>query len=577
MGCICGKTSAIEDIRESPKERQLNKGSSELRVPRGTSSRREESFRVKQRPGTGDVRVGLVDKKVNGSRRVRDEHSEKKRENSEVVIANHPGMGSVPKAIEGEQVAAGWPSWLAVVAGEAIKGWLPRRADAFEKLDKIGQGTYSSVYKARDLIHKKVVALKRVRFDNLDPESVKFMAREIIVLRRLDHPNIIKLEGLVTSRTSCSLYLVFEYMEHDLTGLASIPGIKFTEPQIKCYMQQLLSGLDHCHSRGVLHRDIKGLMETLLSIDPAHRGTAACALKSEFFTTKPFSCEPSSLPKYPPSKEIDAKLRDEEARRQGAAAGARDQETRGPKEPRSIPASGANAELVESMKRRQGYSNRQSHSELFNFHQEEAASGFPIDRPRQSQAVKAVGKDLPDHIPKRATHSGPLVPGVGWTKAGKKYDDISIVSTRADLSTLSGLVASRTVLTEEGQDKLASSRPETTNLVSRLSESYEELEPTRKEDRKRHTHSNAGSHLMENGRASTKPIVNGYGTKGNKIHFSGPLLVPSDNVDQMLKEHDRQIQEAARRARHEKRLGKVQAQVMQIAGNPIHVSSRRAG
>lgn len=97
---------------------------------------------------------------------------------------------------------------------------------------QIGQGTYSNVYKARDLTHMKVVALKRVRFDNMDPESVKFMAREILVLRRLDHPNIIALEGLVTSRTSCSLYLVFEYMEHDLMGLASLPGVKFSEPQV---------------------------------------------------------------------------------------------------------------------------------------------------------------------------------------------------------------------------------------------------------------------------------------------------------------------------------------------------------
>lgn len=58
------------------------------------------------------------------------------------------------------------------------------------------------------------------------------MAREIIILRRLDHPNIIKLEGLITSQMSRSLYLVFEYMEHDLTGLATRPGIKFSEPQV---------------------------------------------------------------------------------------------------------------------------------------------------------------------------------------------------------------------------------------------------------------------------------------------------------------------------------------------------------
>lgn len=97
---------------------------------------------------------------------------------------------------------------------------------------QIGQGTYSSVYKARDLKTGKVVAMKKVRFVNMDPESVRFMAREIHVLRKLDHPNVMKLEGLVTSRVSGSLYLVFEYMEHDLAGLAASPKIKFTEPQV---------------------------------------------------------------------------------------------------------------------------------------------------------------------------------------------------------------------------------------------------------------------------------------------------------------------------------------------------------
>lgn len=97
---------------------------------------------------------------------------------------------------------------------------------------QIGQGTYSNVYKARDILTGKIVAMKKVRFDNMEPESVKFMAREINILRRLDHPNIVKLEGLVTSRMSCSLYLVFEYMEHDLAGLIASPSIKFSIPQV---------------------------------------------------------------------------------------------------------------------------------------------------------------------------------------------------------------------------------------------------------------------------------------------------------------------------------------------------------
>lgn len=88
------------------------------------------------------------------------------------------------------------------------------------------------MFRARDNETGKIVALKKVRFDNFEPESVRFMAREIMILRRLDHPNIIKLEGLITSRLSCSIYLVFEYMEHDITGLLSSPDIKFNESQV---------------------------------------------------------------------------------------------------------------------------------------------------------------------------------------------------------------------------------------------------------------------------------------------------------------------------------------------------------
>lgn len=97
---------------------------------------------------------------------------------------------------------------------------------------QIGQGTYSTVFKARELETGRIVALKKVRFENYEPESVRFMAREIMILRRLNHPNIVKLEGIITARLSSSLYLVFEYMEHDLAGLSSAPDIKFSASQV---------------------------------------------------------------------------------------------------------------------------------------------------------------------------------------------------------------------------------------------------------------------------------------------------------------------------------------------------------
>ncbi|KAK1395605.1 putative serine/threonine-protein kinase [Heracleum sosnowskyi] len=159
---------------------------------------------------------------------------------------------------EYELIAAGWPSWMVKDAGEAFKGWVPRKEQSFLKLAIIGEGAYSIVYRALDLEQGKIVALKKIKFKNLKPKTIRFMAREIAILRRLDHPNIIKLEGLVAAEDSCHFYLVLEHMEYDLVGLASLRGLKFREPQVKRFMKQLFSGLDYCHRQGILHRDLKG-------------------------------------------------------------------------------------------------------------------------------------------------------------------------------------------------------------------------------------------------------------------------------------------------------------------------------
>lgn len=122
MGCVCGKLSRkVKDRRDGEKKRELDKGASAV------SSKREKSFRVKEKSENGDIRVGSLDRKPNGSKRVGDDHCEKVKGKLEVV----------PKAMEGELIAAGWPSSLAAVAGEAINGWIPRKADTFEKLDKV--------------------------------------------------------------------------------------------------------------------------------------------------------------------------------------------------------------------------------------------------------------------------------------------------------------------------------------------------------------------------------------------------------------------------------------------------------
>ncbi|KAI3962331.1 hypothetical protein MKX01_005333 [Papaver californicum] len=153
-----------------------------------------------------------------------------------------------------------WPSWLSPIPTDAIKGWNPRSSNSFEILHKIGQDSRCQVFKGRDIMTGKIVALKKIKLYTWEPEYVEKMAEEILVLRRLDsHPNVMKLEGLVLIHEEpFSLYLIFEYMEHNLADLIITQQIKFTEPQVKCYMHQLLLGLEYCHSRGVVHGNING-------------------------------------------------------------------------------------------------------------------------------------------------------------------------------------------------------------------------------------------------------------------------------------------------------------------------------
>nr|DAD29254.1 TPA_asm: hypothetical protein HUJ06_030722 [Nelumbo nucifera] len=150
--------------------------------------------------------------------------------------------------------------------------WGSRSVDCFEKLEQIGEGTYGQVYMAREINTGEIVALKKIRMDN-EREGFPITAiREIKILKKLHHENVIKLKEIVTSqgpekdeqgrsdgnKYKGGIYMVFEYMDHDLTGLSDRPGMRFSVPQIKCYMRQLLTGLHYCHVNQVLHRDIKG-------------------------------------------------------------------------------------------------------------------------------------------------------------------------------------------------------------------------------------------------------------------------------------------------------------------------------
>ncbi|OXB61140.1 hypothetical protein ASZ78_013703, partial [Callipepla squamata] len=127
---------------------------------------------------------------------------------------------------------------------------------AFQKVEKIGEGTYGVVYKARNKSTGQLVALKKIRLD-AETEGVPSTAiREISLLKELKHPNIVRLLDVL--HTQKKLYLVFEYLNQDLKKyIDSSQTGEFPLSLVKNYLFQLLQGVSFCHSHRVIHRDLK--------------------------------------------------------------------------------------------------------------------------------------------------------------------------------------------------------------------------------------------------------------------------------------------------------------------------------
>ncbi|XP_077374263.1 cyclin-dependent kinase 10 isoform X5 [Festucalex cinctus] len=132
-----------------------------------------------------------------------------------------------------------------------------RSVRCFEKLNRIGEGTYGIVYRARDTKYDEIVALKKVRMDKEKDGIPISSLREITLLLRLRHPNIVELKEVVVGSHLESLFLVMSYCEQDLASLLENIHTPFSEAQVKCIILQLLRGLCYLHHNFIIHRDLK--------------------------------------------------------------------------------------------------------------------------------------------------------------------------------------------------------------------------------------------------------------------------------------------------------------------------------
>jgi len=128
--------------------------------------------------------------------------------------------------------------------------------ERYQKMDKIGEGTYGVVYKAKDRVTGEIVALKKIRLEAEDEGIPSTAIREISLLKELHHPNIVRLFDVV--HTERKLTLVFEFLDQDLKKYLDVVGeAGLGLPILMSFLYQLLLGIAHCHAHRILHRDLK--------------------------------------------------------------------------------------------------------------------------------------------------------------------------------------------------------------------------------------------------------------------------------------------------------------------------------
>ena len=127
--------------------------------------------------------------------------------------------------------------------------------DKYQKLEKVGEGTYGMVYKAKNRETGEIVALKRIRLDSIDEGVPCTAIREISLLKELVHPHIVRLYDVIY--TERKLTLVFEFLDQDLKKFMDFNGGRLNALTIRTLMSHLLEGIAFCHEHRVLHRDLK--------------------------------------------------------------------------------------------------------------------------------------------------------------------------------------------------------------------------------------------------------------------------------------------------------------------------------
>ncbi|XP_030363863.1 cyclin-dependent kinase 11B isoform X6 [Strigops habroptila] len=267
------KTSSAESSSES------GSGSEEEEEESSSEGSEEEGEEEEEEEETGSNSEEVSEQ---SAEEVSEEEmsEEEERENGNhipVVTESRFDRDSAGSEVEEEEVGEGTPQSNAMTEGDYIPDspasspielkqelpkYLPalqgcRSVEEFQCLNRIEEGTYGVVYRAKDKKTDEIVALKRLKMEKEKEGFPITSLREINTILKAQHLNIVTVREIVVGSNMDKIYIVMNYVEHDLKSLMETMKQPFLPGEVKTLMIQLLRGVKHLHDNWILHRDLK--------------------------------------------------------------------------------------------------------------------------------------------------------------------------------------------------------------------------------------------------------------------------------------------------------------------------------
>jgi len=224
--------------------RWADKSPSTERTPsRSPTPMRGEDEEMEQDGGESPVRHSRSQSPLESKRDSRSE-------SPAAAQTNHPSSPHVPPPV---QLPPTLPPYLPSVHG-------CRSVAEFQCLNRIEEGTYGVVYRAKDKRTQEIVALKKLKMEREKEGFPITSLREINTLLISQHVNVVTVREIVVGSNMDQIYIVMDFVQHDLKSLMETMRKKnqvFLPGEVKCLMVQLLRAIAHLHDNWILHRDLK--------------------------------------------------------------------------------------------------------------------------------------------------------------------------------------------------------------------------------------------------------------------------------------------------------------------------------